>query len=399
MIASPDSKPPALEQPSPAGARGPAPGRREVGAGILVGLVCLLACNPDSRPLGTGVAGRTQRDEALSPPPLAQDADLGAAARDAAGLLESHQQPAGFWLTAYTAAPRYANARQEMNTFLTAMMVDLLDPVAAAAGLGESVARARAHLGNQIEASGLVRYHGRPDGPTIPSLGCAITPDADDTALAWRLAGGARRELLPTALAVLAQYRTGEGLYRTWLAPRERYQCIDPGKDPNPTDAGIQMHVFLLLAQAEPPAARALCGALGRALGDERLWVYYQMAPLVPLLRQADLRQAGCTLRLPEGRLRTPVSGQETWLAAGRLLDRLRSADGPVPASTETLDLMRSLAQASFSTVRRNPPLLYHNDRTASAQRFYWSEDFGYALWLRLYVENARRHGDRTTFS
>jgi hypothetical protein len=324
---------------------------------------------------------------------LAPSADLGAAARDAAALLASHQQAAGFWLTSYTSAPRFVAARQEMNTFLTAMMVDLLDPVAAAAGVGDSVARARAHLGDQIEASGLVRYHGRPDGPTIPSLGCAITPDADDTALVWRLAGGAHRALLPRALAVLDQYRTREGLYRTWLAPRERYACIDPGKDPNPTDAGIQMHVFLLLAQADPPAARALCGALGRALGDDRLWVYYQAAPLVPLLRQADLRRAGCALHLPEARLRTSVDGQEVWLAAGRLLERLQSAVGPVPASAATFAVLSNLAQDGFAFVRRSPPLLYHNDFTARTRRFYWSEDFGYALWIRLYVEDARRHG------
>jgi hypothetical protein len=31
------------------------------------------------------------------------------------------------------------------------------------------------------------------------------------------------------------------------------------------------------------------------------------------------------------------------------------------------------------------PPLLYHNDLSASVKRFYWSEDVGYALWLRLY--------------
>jgi hypothetical protein len=30
---------------------------------------------------------------------------------------------------------------------------------------------------------------------------------------------------------------------------------------------------------------------------------------------------------------------------------------------------------------------MYHNDQTASVPRFYWSEEFGYALWLRLYFE------------
>jgi len=280
-----------------------------------------------------------------------------------------------------------------MNTFLTAMLVDLLEPVETAAGLGENLQRARRHLAAQIEPSGLVRYHGRPDAPTIPALGCAITPDADDTALVWRLAPGERREMLPAALAVLDRYRTGDGLYRTWLAPRDRYQCIDPGRDPNPADAGIQMHVLLLLAQADPPAARALCGALGRAASQDRIWVYYHAAPLVPILRQADLRHAGCSLRLPAARLRTAVPGQEIWVAACRLLQRFMNvtAGDPPPGSAETLAVLRTLADTGFSSLRRSPPLLYHNDLTASTPRFYWSEDFGYALWLRLYFENARQ--------
>jgi hypothetical protein len=385
---------------------------------------------------------------ALVPPSPAKVADLAAAARAAARLIGGRQRPAGFWLTSYTGAPRFAAPRYEMNTFLTAMMVDLLAPVAATAGLGENLARARAHLGDQIEASGLVRYHGRPDGPTIPSLGCAITPDADDTALAWRLTGGtggigtggtgtggtggsrgSRRALLARALATLARYRTREGLYRTWLAPRERYECLDPGADPNPTDAIIQIHVLLFLAQSDPPAARALCAALGRALGEDRVWVYYAAAPLLPLLRQADLRPAGCPLRIPEARL-SPAAlpgglreggGQEVWLAAGRALVRLLAAAGPGSASaqasastsahaaasasahaaasasgsgsSETLALLRSLASDDFALLRRSPPLLYHNDFSGHVPRFYWSEDFGYALWLRLYMENARRQG------
>ncbi len=317
--------------------------------------------------------------------------DLEAAARNAASRLRFHQQPAGFWLTSYTAAPRFENPRRENNTFLTSMVVDLLAPVAAEAGVGANLARARAYLRDQVEASGLVRYHGRPDGPTIPGLGCVITPDADDTALVWRIAGSDRPASLPHALSVLAQYRTSEGLYRTWLAPRERYQCLDPGKDPDPADVGIQMHVFLFLARADPPAARSLCGALQGAIGEDRLWVYYDRAPLVPLLRQSDLRRAGCPLRVPEGRVRVLAAGQEVWVSAGRLLDRLRSGEKSRSSSSETLDLLRLLSADGFSFVRRAPPLLYHNDFTARTPRFYWSEDFGYALWLRLYRESSLR--------
>ena len=50
----------------------------------------------------------------------------------------------------------------------------------------------------------------------------------------------------------------------------------------------------------------------------------------------------------------------------------------------------RALASDDFAQLRRSPPLLYHNDLSATVKRFYWSEDFGYALWLRLY--EAARH-------
>jgi hypothetical protein len=351
--------------------------------------IMVLAAPP---PAAGAASHETPRGAVPSGAGSAPKDDLAGSFERAAAVLRESQQAPGYWLTAYTGAPRFEGPRREMNTFLTAMLVDLLAPVAPAAGLGDVLEKARRHLAAQIEASGLVRYHGRPDAPTIPALGCAITPDADDTALVWRIAPGGQRALLPGALAVLARYRTREGLYRTWLAPRDRYQCIDPGRDPNPADAGIQMHVLLLLAQADPPAARALCGALERVLAEDRVWVYYQAAPLVPMLRQADLRRAGCTLRLPASRLHTRVPGQEVWVAACRLLQRFLDPDAPAPASAATGALLKTLAKDDFASVRRVPPLLYHNDFTASTPRFYWSEEFGYALWLRLYVENAHRH-------
>ncbi|HEV3457295.1 MAG TPA: hypothetical protein VHG32_12110 [Thermoanaerobaculia bacterium] len=343
--------------------------------------------------LAPAASGRPLARQDAAPPGAGRrlDYELTASVRRAAAALRERQQAAGYWLTSYTREPRFTDPGREMNTYLTAMLVDLLEPIGTAVGLGENLQRARRHLTAQIEAGGLVRYHGRPDEPTISTLGCTITPDADDTALVWRIAPSDRRTLLPAALATLARFRTGDGLYRTWLAARDGYQCIDPGKDPNPADAGIQMHVLLLLAQADPPAARTLCGALGRAIGEERIWVYYQAAPLVPILRQADLRRAGCSLSLPAARLRTKVPGQEVWVAACRLLQRFMSPRSPAPSPAETRALLWTLADGEFSYLRLSPPLLYHNDLTASTPRFYWSEDFGYALWLRLYHENAHR--------
>jgi hypothetical protein len=296
----------------------------------------------------------------------------------AAARLREHQQADGSWLTAFTSAPRFREPHPEMNTYLTAMLLELLEPVAAKGGLEDSLQRARRHLTGQIESGGLVRYHGLPDGPGIGTLGCAITPDTDDTALVWRLAPGSDLGQRTAALATIGRYRTGEGLYRTWLAPRDAYQCLDPGSDPNPADIVIQMHLLLLLAEVRPPAGRALCEALRPVVDDDRVWVYYRNAPLVPILRVADLRRAGCELELPESRMRTDVRGQPIWVSVVRLL-------GSRSDAAEARATLRELASDDFALLRTNPPLLYHNDLTASVSRYYWSEDVGYALWLRLY--------------
>jgi hypothetical protein len=320
----------------------------------------------------------------------AADTDLAAAFQTAAARLREHQQTPGYWLTAHTTTVRFEDPHPEMNTYLTALLIDLLDPLAAAGGFAERLTRARAHLTRQIEAGGLVRYHGLPDGPGIGTLGCAITPDSDDTSLVWRIAPPGDRGRLSAALATLGRYRTGEGLYRTWLAPREAYQCLDPGSDPNPADFTIQMHVLQLLAIERPASGRALCTALRTVADQDRVWVYYAKAPLVPMLRAGDLERAGCTIELPESRMRTSVPGQEIWASIVRLLARGLTPGGKPGDGAEARRLLADLARNDFALLRKNPPLLYHNDLSATVSRYYWSEDVGYAIWLRLAHENAR---------
>jgi hypothetical protein len=310
-------------------------------------------------------------------------ADLTENFTTAAARIRERQQSQGSWLTSFTSETRFHEPRLEMNTFTTALLVDLLDPLAAKSGLEESLQRARQHLTSQIESNGLVRYHGLPDGPGIGTLGCAITPDTDNTALVWRLAPAPDRGRLTTALATIDRYRTREGLYRTWLAPRDAYQCLDPGSDPNPADIAIQMHLLMLLSEVRPPAGRALCAALRPVVDDDRVWAYYRKAPLVPMLRLADVRDAGCPLELPESRMRTDVPDQQIWVSVVRLLENETSP----PDAALIRAVLRELARDDFALIRTNPPLLYHNDLTATVSRYYWSEDVGYALWLRLYEE------------
>jgi hypothetical protein len=352
------------------------------------------------------VFARTPRAAGTTELPADLDADF----RKAAARLREHQQAPGYWLTAYTSSTRFQEPRPEMNTFLTALLIDLLNPLAASGGLEDTLQRARRHLTDQIESGGLVRYHGLPNAPGIGTLGCVITPDTDDTALVWRLAPAQDRGRLTAALSTIDRYRTPAGLYRSWLAPREAFQCLDPGRDPNPADIAIQMHLLLLLSDVRPPAARALCDALRPAVDDDRIWVYYRKTPLIPILRVSDLRRAGCALELPESRMRTDVPGQQIWVTLVRMLTGTaggvgwpslhqagrgspalkRAATVSMPAEDTSPDpvrilaVLRELARDDFALIRMNPPLLYHNDLTATVGRYYWSEDAGYALWLRL---------------
>ncbi|MDX6577716.1 MAG: hypothetical protein QOE96_3669 [Blastocatellia bacterium] len=342
------------------------------------------------------VIAQRSEENATTPQPSASMTELDAMATRATSLLRERQSAYGYWLTSYTRDPRYEAPQQEMNTYLTSMLVDLLSPIARHRRLEDVVERARKHLAAQIESDGLVRYHGLPNGPTIGTLGAVITPDADDTALVWRIsslgAGDPREQRM---LAVLAHYRDGRGLYRTWLAPQNEYQNLNPGRDPNPTDIAIQMHVYLMLHELDPLAAQNLCHALKLSLRDENIWVYYDKAPLVPYLRSSELRRLGCVIPLPADRLAKPAAGQDIWSEAIRLIAERASAPEDKGARQTIANLLVRIGSDDFAQLRRSPPLLYHNDLSATVSRFYWSEDFGYVLWLRLYettrVENGQR--------
>jgi hypothetical protein len=323
---------------------------------------------------------------AASSQPPAADAGLPVLAARAAQRLRDDQNPAGYWLTAFTDSTAFTAPHDELNTYLTASIVDLLGPFAHERRLDDVVARARAHLAAQIEANGLVRYHGLPNAPTIGTLGCAITPDPDDTALVWRVTGTSKRDpRLRRMLGILARYRDSRGLYRTWLAPQRKYQCINPGRDPDPSDLTIQMHIYMMLRELDPPAARGLCKAMLRVARDDDVNVYYAKAPLVPYLRSAQLQALGCRLPLPVARLARAEPGQEPWAELVRRLVDVGAKPPDAAGRRAIEDLLMRLGQDDFALLRATPPLLYHNDLTASVRRYYWSADAGYALWLRLY--------------
>lgn len=306
-----------------------------------------------------------------------------AAARRAVDLIAAGQQAPGYWLTPFTSGTRFEKPNAEMNTFTQALLIDMLTPVAERAGLTNAVSRARAFLNSQIEhPTGLVRYHGRTDAPTIGILGCAITPDSDDTALAWRVAPSENREDLQSALNFMKRFRTESGLYRTWLAPRDQYECLDPGHDPNPTDLGIQINILMLLATADPPAAHALCEALRRQVDDNAVWVYYDRAPLIVALRRTDLERLNCSLEIPQHRMAATEPGQGLWMEVTSLVQGLESGVGDRRRGEE---LLHNISTGDFALLKQFPPLIYNNDLTGTVRRHYWSPELGLTLWLRLY--------------
>src|SRR5438093_10397478 len=136
----------------------------------------------------------------------------------ASRLIRRQQQPAGYWFTQHTTEPVFTRASPEVNVFVPAIMVELLTPIADETGLGDVLQRARSFLSAQIEETGLVRYHGRTTQPYLPKYGCAISPDLDDTTTIWAVAPPPALELLvDSAIQTIKKYRSGEGLYRTWL--------------------------------------------------------------------------------------------------------------------------------------------------------------------------------------
>jgi hypothetical protein len=96
-------------------------------------------------------------------------------------------------------------------------------------------------------------------------------------------------------------------------------------------------------------------------------------------------------LQLPPSRLQTTVAGQDIWLELLEHLQRIETADDLDADRSEAVTLLlNKLADDDFASLTRDPPLLYHNDLSATVSRYYWSQSLGYALWLRLYYENER---------
>jgi hypothetical protein len=300
------------------------------------------------------------------------------AARD---ILLAAPAPDGSIKTPYSFTREYKDLRYQVDVWLPAILVALVEPVTDAAGLRAWVESERAYLRDQIETNGLVRYHGRKSD---------IVPDTDDTSLVWLAAPLPDEALARKAIEAIRQFRTPEGLYRTWMNDGGIPGHPNEGLDPNPPDFGINMHIFLFMSRYAPDAAGEVCAVLQAHRLERRCYPYGRLAIPFYYVREVSMRAAGCDLATAEEVFDTSTPGQAVYAEAGRMIRDL--ALGPKPCRADVARVLRQLAADNFRHAREAPPLIYHADLTALRPRYYWSAEFAAALWMRLYTDAAQHY-------
>ena len=271
-----------------------------------------------------------------------------------------------------------------MNTYLTSLLVDLLDPLAAAAGLGDSVQRARRHLtgADRGQRTGALSRPPRRPRHRHAGLRDHAGHRRHGARLADRAAAGSSTALRPRSRPSTATARPTAS-----IAPGSRRATaisasIRAAIRTRPTSPSRCTCCSCCCRSSRRQAAR--CARRSRRhLDDDRIWVYYQRSPLVPILRTTRSRARRLPAELPASRMRTAFrasrSGCRSSVAGARTAAEATAGRGggrPRCCASSPATTSRSCAQS--------PPLLYHNDLTATVPRYYWSEDVGYALWLRL---------------
>lgn len=294
-------------------------------------------------------------------------------------LLDSLNPPSPLVFTYYSGGLSPLALVPEVNVFVPSLVVDLLSPVSGEARLQTWIGQIRSLLFQAVEPEGGVRYFGKMTEP------CVYPYDLDDTSLVLKLLS---RDLFssspPILKEILDHWRHPRGGYRTWLDDPKNYSCIVPGKDPNPVDVGANLHFYLLLKEFHPQAAVPLCTELISLVSNPDHWVWYRYAPLVPFLRIQEAKEKGCPIPFPERLFSSLPAEQHFYLKMAKALIDLEGD----PSSSLIMGsrLLKEASAQHFFFFRTRPPVLYHNDPTSSLPRFYYSPQFAFGLWIRIYI-------------
>ena len=287
---------------------------------------------------------------------------------------------------------RFDHPTLEMNTYVTSLMVDLLGAKGTPVGWREAWSEHGriSPATTKSKPTGGVRYHGRPDGPAMTAHGLFfITPEIVVALLGY----GAS---LPVTSVTL--HCSGY----TYCVRRTAVETCWGNEADTAVSTWVRTEILLTspfrcicsccwhkssrqqpIPYAMRSSARSIKTASGFTIARHHWFPCCASLTCKQLAVQCSYRWHAC---------RPPCPGQDVWLTAIQMLQRLEIKHEQAPNSAQVLDLLRALSRDDFTAVRLNPPLLYHNDFTASVPRFYWSEDVGYAIWLRLYLAS-ERHG------
>ncbi len=197
--------------------------------------------------------------------------DLAAAARNAAALLTSHQQAAGFWLTSYTATPRFENPRPENNTFLTSMMVDLLDAGRRGGGRRARASRARALISaTRSRRAGSCATTAGPTGRPFPrsvarSRRMRTTPLSSGGSRDATAERSCRRRSRSSRNTAPARVSTAPGWRRA-----SAMNASTPERTPTRPTPAFRCTCSCSSRRRIRRRPAALCGALQGAIGEDR---------------------------------------------------------------------------------------------------------------------------------
>ena len=320
---------------------------------------------------------------------------LGRAYWNAVQLLRSAQQPDGNWIAELTNEPTYKQPITDPDVTGTAMITLLLRPIAGQSCISDLLRKSQAFLARQIEPTGLVRFYGY-ENQLANVRNSQMIPDLGDTSAVW-LAADLRSKAdlakLQRAMAHIEQFRQGEGAYGTWLSD---YWPGVGEMTRNPVDVNIMMDLYLLKQSYELEGAQPICQFLQRHAHEERYWIWFRYAPLMPRLMLRQMAVAGCPLHVPGELLEPEAEHQEPYLQMVELLLVLEAAEPGesrgAQLARQSKALLQRLATDNFAYFREKPPLVYNKD-IESPRGFYWMPEFAYALWLRLANATAAHAG------
>jgi hypothetical protein len=295
-------------------------------------------------------------------------------------LIKKHNET-GTWWTYYNFDTIPENFKRGHNFFIGMLIADLLEPYRTDPVIDSIVQRTLDLSYENINpANGFLKYYNRMDD---------LPEDTDDTGLFWYLAQDVDTGFVSIVIDSLQKYKTKNGLYLEWLRKGGIKHMRQTGTNPETIEIIPNIHVFLFLSKYDTLLANELCQSLQaeNVLSNPEYWVYYNRAPWLYYIRQADMANHSCELNANLPKEIKSLTSQDVYEKLSVLIRDFSLESKYKGKNMEAREILHQLSKNNFEYIRNNPMLIYHSDLTSKAPAHFWSKDMPYALWLRLYYE------------